>query len=376
MKILIITMTCGEGHNSIAKALGQIFTDTLNDVKVIQLYKEKSLSYKINDKMYIWAQKHIPKLYQHFWFKLRRQNPNKRYSLSMQSPFKVAEKRIAETVSEFNPDAIICTHFYPSAVINRLIRAKKIDKNCKTYTILTDYAVHPQWECCIENDFCFVPSKDCCQDLIQKGFKENQLIEVGIPIQKKFETIYDKDENRKKLNIENKFTILIMGGGMGITPPDNILKALAKVNGDFQVIVVCGRNLKQKERSQKLVKKYNLNAQILGFVNNVDEIMDASDIIITRGGALSITEALCKELPIVFRENLYINEKLNQEVFIKNGLGYKLNKPEDIIPLIDKLLKDSQELNTIVENMKKFKKTNVSTKIAEFVLEQHVKTQH
>lgn len=356
-----------------ARALRNELEQREHDIKIIDLFESNKLETFINDKCFLFTQRHIPKLYEKIWLNERKRDPEKRYSCSLQGQIKKVKSNILEKINNYAPDAIICTHFYASALINNLIKENLI-LGIKTYTILTDYCVHPYWECSYLIDYAFIPHSSVKADLISKGFKENQLIETGIPVHNKFFNKIDKLDARNKVGLSDKFTILILLGGLGLSNPKPVLKSLAKIKDLVNVVVICGRNKKMFNQLSGFVKKNHLESfKIYGFVDFIDTLMDACDITISRGGATSITESLYKNLPIVFREKLYINEKLNEELFIKNNFGIKLEKDSKADELVLKLINEPQILENILKSQKECNKLNTPKIIAEHIEKQNKK---
>lgn len=373
MNILIISMTCGEGHNSMARAIRNELEKREHTVSIVDIYENNKFDKFFNDYGFRLSQKFFPKLFDKIWFKQRERDPEKRYSGGIQGSIKKPKKFILQKINEFKPDAIICTHYYASALISNLIRENLIS-DIKTYSILTDYCLHPYWESSHLVDSVFIPHNSVESDMIKKGFKKSQLVESGIPINEKFFNKIDKKEARKELNMPDKFSILILLGGFGFSNPKTVLKSLSNIKDDITVSVVCGRNKKLYKSLSKFVKKNGLedSFKIYGFISNMDILIDASDVAISRAGATTITECLYKNLPLLFREKLYINEKLNEELFIENNLALKLSKDKLADIEVLNLIKNPKILEDIRTSQQKFEKLN-SIKIIADTIENDIK---
>lgn len=74
MKVLIFTMSCGEGHNMLAKSLSQAFEKQEAETKIVQTFGYDEERVKKENKKYLWACKHIPHLYDFVWNKLRKRD--------------------------------------------------------------------------------------------------------------------------------------------------------------------------------------------------------------------------------------------------------------------------------------------------------------
>lgn len=365
-------MTCGAGHNAIAKNLKNELEKN-NEVEIFDVFginPKKSLS---SHKGYIWSMKHIPHLYGFFWNRLRNKNPEKRYSRVNLSPIKSVMQYNLDKINEFKPDAIICTHNYASNVCSILKKEGKI--NCTVYTVFHDYVACPFWETSINCDYIFTPGEICDEEVLKRGFKKEQILPFGFPIDKKFQVILDKNEIREKLGIgKNDFVLLSMAGGFGQANSLKVVKEIRKIKYDnFKIIVVCGKNQQQKDKIDKYVKKHNLkNVICYGFVNNVDELMSASDAILTRGGN-TINEALLKNLIPIIREGVVANELLNKKLFIKNNVGLGINRLKDLTPLICDMIENPQKIEDMKKNISTFIKRDAVKNMAEFIEKNNAK---
>lgn len=365
-KLLILSMTCGEGHNTIAKALSKEATFQGIKNKIVDIYDSNKFEKFFNNYSYLFAMKYFPKVFEFFWFKYRKRNPDKRYNGGLQIQIKDVEKTIKKEIENFNPDAIICSHFYAGAILANLKRKNEL--NIPFYSILSDFAIHPGWETNILADAIFMPSKYSTDDMVKKGFKEEQLIVTGFPVDKKFTTVLNKIETRKKLGLQNKFTVMLMGGGNGIGQMFNLLKKILKANSKPQVIVACGKNKFLKKQIEDYIKSKKLTqVKVYGFVNNIDELMSASNCIFSRGGCGSLTESLNKQIPIIIRENMVIQEKLNEDLLVQNGSAIMMNNISDAPKIIDDLVKNPNKLKKLIKNAEQFRKPNATQDIIDYM---------
>ena len=223
MKALIFTMTCGEGHNMIAKSIYNSFTNKNVETKIVQTfgYNEKRVNQE--NKKFLWACKHIPKIYNFVWNKLRTKN---HYTDKLPSYVRHCLPHFIKEINIFNPDIIVCTHYYASSVISYMKKNNLIDNNIITSTILTDYCVHPYWEHSINIDYVLQALDNTTSDLINKGFQSKQILTTGMPIRDVFYADYDKNSEKEKLNVQNQKVITIIGGGFGLGNTLKLVKNL------------------------------------------------------------------------------------------------------------------------------------------------------
>lgn len=365
-RVLIFSMTCGQGHNMIAKSLKESFEDFDATVKIEQFY-DSSKKIKRANNQYFFVCKHFPNLYDKIWNRLRKKNHYKKNKL----PFfaRNALKHFKNVIEEFKPDIIVCTHLYASAVISYMKTNEILSKEIITSTILFDFTLAPYWEYSKNVDYIFQPFENTTRDLKNKGFSDNQIITLGMPVRKEFCLAYDTNQYKDKLNLTSRFTIMLQAGGGGIGKNEELVKKLYYNLKDINIICVNGSNKKSFANIEKFISKTEAkNIYNLGFVNNLYDYMKASDLILTKGGGNGISEILALKKPFVIRENMIINEKINCEFLVKEGVALTANNIDGIIKLCQELKDDNSKLDGLLENISKFSKPNASNDIALFLL--------
>lgn len=368
-RVLIFSMTCGQGHNMIAKSLKESFEDFDATVKIEQFY-DSSKKIKRANNQYFFVCKHFPNLYDKIWNRLRKKNHYKKNKL----PFfaRNALKHFKNVIEEFKPDIIVCTHLYASAVISYMKTNEILSKGIITSTILFDFTLAPYWEYSKNVDYIFQPFENTTRDLKNKGFSDNQIITLGMPVRKEFCLAYDTNQYKDKLNLTSKFTIMLQAGGGGIGKNEELVKKLYYNLKDINIICVNGSNKKSFANIEKFISKTEAkNIYNLGFVNNLYDYMKASDLILTKGGGNGISEILALKKPFVIRENMIINEKINCEFLVKEGVALTAKNIDGIIKLCQELKDDNSKLDSLLENISKFSKPNASNDIALFLLHKY-----
>ena len=189
------------------------------------------------------------------------------------------------------------------------------------------------------------------------------------PAHNKFPARRDKKETRRKLGIkEALFTVLVGSGGFGIGPVDKLITALIGIDIPLQLLVVCGKNTSLYSKIKNLEKSVNFSITTYGFVNNMHELMDASDIIVTKSGGIVCAEALSKDLPIIGIFPIPGQEARNLDVLEKQGAGIKLKKVSDIKKILARFYKDKNESEKMKKAIERVKKPNASGDIAELAI--------
>lgn len=239
-------------------------------------------------------------------------------------------------IKDFNPHIILFTNPFPSVLVSHLKRKNKI--NTYTATIITDYTAHSVWlDPTIDNYF--VGSNIVRQEMVKKGVNPLKIHVTGIPIDEKFNMTMDKKQKMMELGLKDHVaTILIMGGGLGLGPMEEILAITDKVNKPLQLIVVAGKNQSLKYELENRTYNPKHKVRIFGFSNNIHELMECSQLLISKAGGLTMTEAVTKRLPILIFDPIPGQEVKNAQYFSYIGVAQYLKDLSSVKTAIEELL--------------------------------------
>ncbi len=364
MKIIILTMSTGNGHNIASYALRDYLVSQGVEAKVVDAYKyfNKKLS-DLLEKGYLLSTKYIPTVYGKFYRSMERHNPDSRLAWSTFCN-SLVERQFAKYISKQNPDVVISTHSLAAVLMTKYKSERLVET--KTIGIVTDFCVLPYWDMA-DMDYYITANEHVKEMLQKKGIDEDRILPYGIPVDLKFTKKTGKEEARAQLGIQNKKTVFIISGSMGFGNTGKYIKALDSLEDDFQIVSVCGRNAGMKERIDKMVtrkKIYNF-----GFVNNVDLIMDASDVIITKPGGLTVSEAIAKNLPIILVDPIPGQEDRNRDFLVNNSLAVGASKNAPIDEVLSQLLRTEKRITQISEMQKILGRPYAAKSIGDFVID-------
>ncbi len=321
MKAIILTMSTGNGHNIASNALRNYLKSQGADAIVVDAYKyfNRALS-KLLEKGYLLTTKFTPAMYGKFYDSIEKHDPESKLSWSKFANSFVS-RQFARYISKQEPDIVISTHPLAAVLMTTYMEKKLVDT--KTVGIVTDFCILPYWDMAIMDYY--ITANDLVKNqLVKKGVAPEKILPLGIPIDLKFTKKADKSEARKQLQIDDKMTIFIITGSMGFGNTEKYIRALDDMDEDFQIVSVCGNNTHMKNRIDRMhtrKKIYNF-----GYVSNVDTIMDASDIIVTKPGGLTVSEAIAKNLPMILVDPIPGQEDRNREFLINAGLATGVSK--------------------------------------------------
>ncbi len=219
---------------------------------------------------------------------------------------------LVEFIKAGNFQRIVVTHFLAAEVCGYLRRTGAITS--QVVVVVTDFDVHKIWLIPGVDAYC-VASEYTKGRLLALGVEADKIHVTGIPLDEKFIGHRDRKDVRRRLGLDpGAFTVLVSTSSFGFGP----IEALADYFNGIQLIVICGHNLPLRAR---LEGKSNPKHKICGFVDNMEEMMAAADVMITKPGGLSVTEALANHLPMVFFSVIPGQEAGNVRVLAANGIG-------------------------------------------------------
>jgi len=373
MKILILSVTAGHGHNSTAKAMSDYFDSAGAQSEVFDTYKYISgILATTMDKGYNVSTKNMSKVYKlmyHTW-----ENRKKEKDYDKNSPMRafhsVLSRKLNAYIEEYKPAAIICTHPLPGMLMDILKQKEKI--SVPVYCILTDFVFLPYWEEGRHIDYIITATELLNLQAFKKGYRRSQILPFGIPINPKFAKHESKQKTRKTLGLEpGAFTVLLMGGGVGYGDMFGTLQKIDDLNIDCQIIAVCGKNEKAKAK----IDAYPSKKRVLcyGFTDAIDQLMDASDCIVTKPGGLTTSEALAKTLPIIIVNPIPGQEERNAEFLLNNGVAMKVTKTCPLDDVIFQFFFFPEKIENMKKNINLLRRPNSTRDVCEFILNEHKK---
>ncbi len=374
-KIMISYASYGGGHLSAAKNLKEYIEKNYPDAEVFLFDCMKYIN-RVIDKVCGSTYSKITTNIPWFWGKIYYNTQEPIFERIMDLSNKVLSYKLGRLLKDLKPDLIISTHFFVGHMCTILKKKGKID--AKLATVITDYGEDPynEWTCNYQYiDYIFVAHNKIKEKLIEKGVPSDRIFATGIPISDKFLEKYDKNKTFSELDLNpNKKTILFFGGGelgLGKSKTLDIFECLVKNFENVQIITISGKNESLKNSFEKLVDKYNKNddVRVLGFTNKVAEFMSASDLVITKPGGLTSTEALVSDLPIVAINPIPGQESENAGFLEDNGAAVWLKKNDDINFVLKVLLNGDGKLAVMRDCIKKIAKPNSTKDICDIIFD-------
>jgi processive 1,2-diacylglycerol beta-glucosyltransferase/1,2-diacylglycerol 3-beta-galactosyltransferase len=293
-----------------------------------------------------------------------------RITCNLLAPF--MNKYLEETIFNEKPDKIVIFHFFCIIPVYRILRRNKI--SIPVQTVITDpFTPHPMWFL-VKNQNFIVFSKGLQERVIRK--KRGYVVHsFSFVLDEKYSKPLSKEElvtAKKKLDfVPDKKIILIVGGGDGIPKGEKILNELLKAKLNAQIGIVCGKNEALQKGAERLKNFYNAdNLKIYGYVDFIYELVNISDVVITKCGASTIMEILnLKRVPIV-NDYIWEQEQGNVDYLIEKKLGIYEPRIKNLPIAVKKLLEDQQLFSSYSENISNEKIENGVAKVSEYIINQ------
>ena len=368
-KILIMYASYGTGHKKIAEYIETHFKKHGDfEIQTIDILNFSAPFFgKFSQKTYEKINFSTPKLWDLIY-----NISNRKIKLSSTSIGKFLlfkGKELEKKIIQYNPDLVITTHYFCSSIISDYKKSGKL--NSGLITIVTDYKTHEFW---LENikyeDYIIIGNSQEKKELIKKGYDKKKIKDSGIPISDTFNSDnYDRKKTIKTYNLNpDKKTLLFFCSRGRIT--SSYVNELVKNQLDYNIIIVTGNNLKLKSKLEAEKKQYDVsNVKILGYVNNIPELLNIADLIVTKPGGATGTESLYFNVPMLFIGKHSGQEKGNAKFLERQKCAISSSSPFEMLEKINILFNDEKKLEKLKKNTKKVNKKDAMIKLFEIASE-------
>lgn len=335
------------GHHQVADALIDSIQGSEEEIECKKVdflsYWNETLERTIG-KMYLKWISSLPKtyhwVYKHFMYETRNQPIPMQLDYVQLLGF---EAKMLEMIEEEQPDLIVCTHCFPSGILDRLKRDRRID--IPTVNVYTDFFINGIWG--KEHiDLHLVNDEPMKQDLVNNhGVSEDQIVITGIPTS---EDIVSYTVGRMTV----KKHILIAGGSSGV---GNILDYLKTIRSDsrYHYTVLCGKNDKLYKELNSWEVPHIEPRPYIDSRGEMNRLYEQADAIITKPGGITISEALKKRLLIFVHSALPGQEQYNLKGLSEQQLIIPI-EAEDFERTIAQVLDNNWRRKQIFQRMDEY----------------------
>ena len=389
-KVLIMSASTGGGHNRAARAIKEelesrtidnmsIECEIVDSLKLVNNTMDKVIS-RGYEKSALYTPKAYGSVYRFSETTIASKNEFKTNPLTS-----LMARKFKHLLNESTPDLIIGTHPFPMIAlstlkknnnIHSLSRSESFYKSTKVdippmISVLTDYTTHSTW---IQNeiDYYIVGHEYVKELLVYEGVDSEKVKAFGIPVEKSFLSHRDRETVLTELGLSpEKLTVLLMGGSFGAVNIKETLEDLIAIDRDFQILVITGRNEHLKDKLSKMLDStiHNKNICLLGYTNKMNDILASIDVLISKPGGLTTTEALLNDVPMIVPYFIPGQEEENLDFLTNCGAALRTTKKYSLPVLLKVLIDDPSRLDNLRKNIKSIRKFDSAVNISNLVVD-------
>ncbi len=356
MKILILSAATGGGHLRASRAISDYIRQNDPDCSVEVVDAMKSIGSLLDKTVcegYHALATKTPKLFGKLYRATNKKSPLSDLLNGFSSSF---SRLLLPTIEQCDPDAIISTHPFVSEMVSHLKETGYLD--VPLVTLMTDYGPHRAWIAPFADAY-VVSNADMIPEMEEMGVSREKIYPFGIPVEDVFFTKADKPALLKKFGLDPAMpTILIMAGSFGVTNVLKIYRQITRTDIPFQAVVITGRNEKLYAAFADEVETSPKKTKLVFFTDEVENYMHASDLLITKPGGLTVSEALACNIPLAVFDAIPGQEEDNADFLLNYNMAVKLEQGTDCGAVIRSLLEDSRRLDTMRSNCAEFDKSH------------------
>ncbi|MDD6284234.1 MAG: glycosyltransferase [Firmicutes bacterium] len=351
MNILILSCNTGEGHNSAAKAIAEQFMCDGHDcvIKDALAFASPKFSKFICDS-YKQIVLRTPYAFGAM-YKISKAvaNPNMKslvYASSM-----VCAKKMYDFISSYKFDAVVSTHLFAAQAMTHIKNRYKL--SLPSYIVSTDYGFCPFFEE-LDVERYFIPMEMLRSDFLRRGVSSDKIVVSGIPVAKRFMQLMDKAQARERLGVSmDCHMCIIMSGSMGYGDIYNMLDGVvANMPQNTRIFVLAGNNDKLLNGVNNRYSSSVVRA--IGFTNEVNVYMAAADVLVTKPGGLTSTEAMVSNVPLVLAKPIPGCESENYLLLTGIGAAKGGKKAADAAENICLLLSNENERRKVIDRQNEY----------------------
>ena len=353
-KVLILTVTAGNGHHSCAYAMrDKLLQQPDIEVRVVDLLREFSTKRKVwlVDRGYSLSVARMRKTYNFFYEKYRKSKPQNRYKCSAQDVSVSVVEGLYKYIWEYRPDVIFSTHFYGAIALTDLRLVANIPASVVVPCL--DFVNSPFWEAGIGVDYLALPTEELREVFEKLGYSPKQLVATGMPVNEKSYYCEQKSVAREKLGLDaDKFTLLLMfGGGNWAGGYKMFDKLIDVLDMPVQVIKINGKD----NKSYKMVEKRLARGKIppcvqvtnVGFTRDVPLYLAAADCSIGKMGGLSAVEAINTRTPVFVTTKLPGQEIHNLDYMQNKGCAFPFRNKKELSALVHEFFNNRDKIEQV-----------------------------
>lgn len=370
-RILVLSASVGAGHLRAAQAVELAIRETAPDASVenLDVLELTNATFRrLYAKSYLDLVNRAPHVLGYFYDLMDREpSPRRKGDRLRRLVERVNLRRFLRLVREGRWDIIVNTHFLPAELIAALRRKAELDT--PQLTVTTDFETHRLWV----NQPCehyFTATEEGAVNLSHWGVPAADITATGIPIHPAFSRPGDRRESRAKHGLTGERPVILqLAGGFGVGPIEGLFEAVLAVEIPLELVVVTGRNEVLQERLKERTPPPRHRVHVLGFTTEIHELMTAADLVMTKPGGLTTSEALACGAAMVVVNPIPGQESRNSDFLLENAAAIKVNNVATLSYKLTQLLRAPERIAQLRESARKLGRPDAAFRIARAALD-------
>jgi processive 1,2-diacylglycerol beta-glucosyltransferase len=370
-RILVLSASVGAGHMRAAQAVELALRQTAPNAEVrnVDVLSLTNTAFrKVYGQAYLDLVNKAPHvlgfLYDLLDKPARPRSKGDRFRLALE---KVNLAKFIDLIQDNSWDVVVNTHFLPAELIASLRRDGKVHQ--PQITVTTDFETHRLWvnEPC---DLYTTATEEGAAYLRHWRVPREHVSVTGIPIHPVFSEQKDRKTCLKSHDlVGDRPIILQLAGGFGVGPIEKLYRGVLSVEVPLEVVVVAGRNASAREQLEKVEVPKRHRAKVMGFTDQIDELMAVADIVLSKPGGLTTSEVLARGAVMAIVNPIPGQESRNSDFLLEHGAAVKINNVATMPFKLTQLLEDPKRLAAIKANARKLARPRAAFDIAHLALD-------
>lgn len=363
--ILILTASAGAGHLMAAQAIAEALRGRLadRDVEVIDvLERSTGLFRTVYARGYVVMVNRLPSLMGYLYRVTDRPGSGlaERARVGFQQ---LSNRRLVRDLLRRPPALIINTHFLPAEIVARLRKSRRLD--CPQFVVTTDFETHRIWMQEPAERY-YTATRRGKAYLCRCGVEAERVSVTGIPVRRGFQARADRDGIRRREGLDRERpVVLLLCGGFGVGPTRSLFRQLLAIDDDVQIVAIAGRNEPMRRDLDELASVSRKSVRVIGYTDRICDWMAAADLLISKPGGLTASEALAAGLPIVIVNPIPGPELRNSDYLLEKGAAVKVNNVAMLSQTVVGLLRNRPRLEALRQTALRIARPGAAERIAD-----------
>ena len=366
-RVLILSASYGSGHNAVARALEASLQAAGAETRIVDHFRD--LVHPAFDRwsrrLYAAILRRAPAVWGFGSWVGDRLSPSSGLVFGMGS---LGTPRLLSLLERERPDLIVSTHPTPAGALSDL-RRRGVTR-IPHALVYSDFAVHRQWIPPLVDLHC-VPAESVRADLIAHGIAPDRVLASGLPVRAEFEQPTDPTSARRALGLDlERPVVLAMAGAFGWTGD---LPAATGVLRDLpvplQALIVAGHDGALRARLKESVRGAGRRVRVLGYTDEMRQLMAAADLLVTKAGGVSLAEAIACDLPVVCFGSLPGHERRNERFIVEAGAALRARSAVELGAVVRRTLTEPGLLTDLAKRMREIRRPGAARVITLALLE-------